>query len=75
MERMNRILEFDPTDRSVTCQAGVVTSVAEFRRDHGLYYPVDLPRAVPARSVATDATNAGGIKVVRHGLTRDWVTD
>ncbi|HCB14337.1 MAG TPA: FAD-binding oxidoreductase, partial [Gammaproteobacteria bacterium] len=43
MERMNRILDFDPTDRSVTCEAGVITEVLQnFARDHGLYYPVDF---------------------------------
>ena len=75
LERMNRILDFDPTDRSVTCQAGVVTeAVQNFARDHGLYYPVDFASRGSSQIGGNIATNAGGIKVIRHGLTREWVT-
>ena len=75
MERMNRILEFDSTDRSVTCQAGVVTEALQnFARDHGLYYPVDFASRGSSQIGGNIATNAGGIKVIRYGLTRDWVT-
>ena len=75
LERMNRILDFDPTDRSVTCQAGVVTeAVQNFARDHGLYYPVDFASRGSSQIGGNIATNAGGIKVIRYGLTRDWVT-
>ena len=75
MERMNRILDFDPTDRSVTCQAGVITeSLQNFAREQGLYYPVDFAARGSSHIGGNIATNAGGIKVVRYGLTRDWVT-
>lgn len=75
LERMNRILDFDPTDRSVTCQAGVVTeAVQNFARDHGLCYPVDFASRGSSQIGGNIATNAGGIKVIRYGLTRDWVT-
>ena len=75
LDRMNRIVDFDPTDRSVTCQAGVVTeAVQNFARDHGLYYPVDFASRGSSQIGGNIATNAGGIKVIRYGLTRDWVT-
>jgi FAD/FMN-containing dehydrogenase len=75
LERMNRFLEFDPIDRSVTCEAGVVTEALQhFARDHGLYYPVDFASRGSSQIGGNIATNAGGIKVVRYGLTRDWVT-
>jgi FAD/FMN-containing dehydrogenase len=75
LERMNHIVHFDPTDRSVTCQAGVVTeAVQNFARDHGLYYPVDFASRGSSQIGGNIATNAGGIKVIRYGLTRDWVT-
>ena len=75
LERMNRILEFDPVDRSVTCQAGVITEVLQnFARERGLYYPVDFASRGSSQIGGNIATNAGGIKVVRYGLTRDWVT-
>ncbi|MCC6135365.1 MAG: FAD-binding oxidoreductase [Candidatus Contendobacter sp.] len=75
LERMNQILEFDPVDRSVTCQAGVVTeAVQNFARDHGLYYPVDFASRGSSQIGGNIATNAGGIKVIRYGLTRNWIT-
>ncbi len=75
MERMNRILDFDPTDHSVTCEAGVVTEALQnFARDRGLYYPVDFASRGSCQIGGNIATNAGGIKVIRYGLTRDWVT-
>ncbi len=75
LERMNRILEFDPVDRSVTCQAGTITEALQnFARDQGLSYPVDFASRGSSQIGGNIATNAGGIKVVRYGLTRDWVT-
>lgn len=75
LERMNRILAFDSADRSVTCQAGVVTeAIQNFAREQGLYYPVDFASRGSSQIGGNIATNAGGIKVVRYGLTRDWVT-
>ena len=75
LERLNQILDFDPVDRSVTCQAGVVTEALQnFARDRGLYYPVDFAARGSSHIGGNIATNAGGIKVIRHGLTRDWVT-
>ncbi|MCB1776143.1 MAG: FAD-binding oxidoreductase [Candidatus Competibacteraceae bacterium] len=75
MERMNRILDFDPTDRSVICEAGVITETLQnFARERGLYYPVDFASRGSSQIGGNIATNAGGIKVIRYGLTRDWVT-
>lgn len=75
LERMNRILEFNPVDRSVTCQAGVITETLQtFAHDQGLHYPVDFASRGSSQVGGNIATNAGGIKVVRYGLTRDWVT-
>jgi FAD/FMN-containing dehydrogenase len=75
LERLNRILAFDPIDRSVTCQAGVITETLQtYARDQGLYYPVDFASRGSSQIGGNIATNAGGIKVIRYGLTRDWVT-
>jgi len=73
-DRMNRILDFNAQDRLVTCQAGVVTQVLqEFAVDQGLFYPVDFASSGSSQIGGNVATNAGGIKVIRYGLTRDWV--
>ncbi len=73
-DRMNRILDFDPADRLVRCQAGVVTAELQaFAREQGLFYPVDFASSGSSQIGGNIATNAGGIKVIRYGLTRAWV--
>jgi FAD/FMN-containing dehydrogenase len=73
-DRMNRILGFSPADRLVTCQAGVITrTLQEFASNEGLYYPVDFASSGSSQIGGNVATNAGGIKVIRYGLTRDWI--
>lgn len=73
-DRMNRIVDFNATDRVVRCQAGVVTqALQEFATRQGLHYPVDFASAGSSQIGGNVATNAGGIKVIRYGLTRDWI--
>ncbi len=71
---MNRILAFDPVDRMARCQAGVITQqLQEYAAERNLFYPVDFASAGSSQLGGNIATNAGGIKVIRYGLTRDWV--
>ena len=73
-DRMHRIWDFSPADRLVRCQAGVVTAqLQQFAEAQGLCYPVDFASAGTSQLGGNIATNAGGIKVIRYGLTRDWV--
>lgn len=73
-DRMNAIVDFDAADRLVTCQAGVVTqTLQEFAEQQGLAYPVDFASSGSSQIGGNIATNAGGIKVIRYGLTRDWI--
>ena len=73
-DRMNRVLDFNEYDRSVTVQPGVVTQqLQEFADSKELFYPVDFASAGSSQVGGNVATNAGGIKVIRHGMTRDWV--
>jgi FAD/FMN-containing dehydrogenase len=73
-ERMNRILNFDPLDSTVTCEAGVVTEAMQnYAREKGLYFPVDFASRGSSHVGGNVSTNAGGIKVLRYGLFRNWV--
>lgn len=73
-DRMNQILDFNPVDRQVVCQPGVITEqLQQFAEDKGLFYPVDFASSGSSQLGGNVATNAGGIKVIRYGLTRDWV--
>ncbi|MCB9025479.1 MAG: FAD-binding oxidoreductase [Bdellovibrionaceae bacterium] len=74
LEKMNQILDFDDVERTVSCQAGVVTEALQnYALDRNLYYPVDFAARGSSQIGGNIATNAGGIKVIRYGLTRDWV--
>lgn len=73
-DRMNRILDFNATDQSVVCQAGVITEQLQtFAEEQGLYYPVDFASAGSSQLGGNIGTNAGGIKVIHYGMTRNWV--
>ena len=71
---MNQILGFNEFDRTAVCQPGVVTKQLQmFAEDKGLYYPVDFASAGSSQIGGNIGTNAGGIKVIRYGMTRNWV--
>ncbi|MCF3997672.1 FAD-binding oxidoreductase, partial [Pseudomonas aeruginosa] len=71
---MNRILDFNAFDRTVVCQPGVVTKQLQtFAEENGLYYPVDFASSGSSQIGGNIGTNAGGIKVIRYGMTRNWV--
>jgi len=75
LDRMNQILDFNAADRQVTCEAGVVTEqLQQFAERQGLFYPVDFASSGSSQLGGNVATNAGGIKVIRYGMTRSWVT-
>ncbi len=74
LERMSRVLDFNPIDRSLTVQAGMtLQAVHEVARGHGLVYPVDFAARGSCTIGGNIATNAGGIRVIRYGNTREWV--
>ena len=74
LDRLNHIEDFNPVDRTVRCGAGVVTEqLQQFAAEQGLFYPVDFASSGSSQIGGNISTNAGGIKVIRHGMTRDWV--
>lgn len=73
-DAMNQIQEFNATDRTVKCGAGVITQqLQEYAEEQGLFYPVDFASAGSSQIGGNISTNAGGIKVIKWGMTRDWV--
>ena len=74
LDKMNRIGQFYPADRMVEIEAGVITEqLQQFAEEQGLYYPVDFASAGSSHVGGNIGTNAGGIKVIRYGLTRQWI--
>lgn len=74
LEKMREVLELDRTGPSLRAQAGLPVGDLQRRAaDAGLYYPVDWAAAGSSQLGGSIATNAGGIRVLRYGMTRDWV--
>ncbi|MFT3762660.1 MAG: FAD-binding oxidoreductase [Pseudoxanthomonas sp.] len=74
LERMNKALDFDAIDRTLTVQAGMpLEAVQNAAREHGLAYPVDFASRGSCSIGGNIATNAGGIRVIRYGNTREWI--
>lgn len=71
--RMNRIFPIDHKNQTVTCEPGaLLIDVQKAALAEGLFYPPD-PGEKNASIGGNVITNAGGMKAVRYGLTRDFV--
>lgn len=70
---MNKILELDEENLTVTVQPGVLLmELAEFVQSHDFLYPPD-PGEKSATIAGNISTNAGGMRAVKYGVTRDFV--
>ena len=73
-DRMRRIIDFNPIDRTLVVEPGVVTqAIQAYAAEKSLYYPVSFASEGSSQIGGNIATNAGGIRVLRYGLTRDQV--
>lgn len=71
--RMNRIIELDKNNLTVTVQPGVLLmELAAFAEENDFLYPPD-PGEKSATIGGNISTNAGGMRAVKYGVTRDYV--
>lgn len=71
---MRDIVSVDAEQQTIVVQCGMPTGVLqETARALGLFYPIDFASRGSSQIGGNIATNAGGIRVLRYGLTRDWV--
>lgn len=71
--RMNRLIEIDRANRTATVQPGLLLmEFAKKLEGTGLFYPPD-PGEKSATLGGNVMTNAGGMRAVRFGVTRDYV--
>ena len=74
LERMAGILAVDASSPTLRCQAGTtIQAVHDAAAEVGLSYPVDWAAKGTAQVGGSIGTNAGGVKVIRYGPTRNWV--
>ncbi|WP_324779058.1 FAD-binding oxidoreductase [Thiobacillus sedimenti] len=72
-ECMRRVLEFNPVDRLVVVEPGVVTrDIDHLAREAGLFYPPDPGSGDYCRIGGNLAMNAAGPRAVKYGVTRDY---
>jgi FAD/FMN-containing dehydrogenase len=74
LSRMRALHAVDTVGATVRVQAGAVTqAVHEHGAPLGLTWPIDFASKGSSTVGGNIATNAGGVKVIRWGLTRQWV--
>ncbi len=74
LERLRAEIGFATAGRILHVEGGMVTAEVQKRaHQRGLYYPVDFASAGGSQIGGNVATNAGGIRVLRYGMTRDQV--
>ncbi|MBR0558265.1 FAD-binding oxidoreductase [Ciceribacter sp. L1K23] len=74
LERMTRVRRIDPDDFSAVVEAGCILS--EFKdavAKEGMFFPLALGAQGSCRIGGNVSTNAGGINVLRYGMTRELV--
>jgi glycolate oxidase len=73
--RMNSILEVDTENLTVTVEPGVLLmELSSYVEEMDLFYPPD-PGEKSATIGGNISTNAGGMRAVRYGVTRDYVRE
>ena len=74
VEKMNRVLEIDKENLTVTCEAGIITNdLNEHLKKEGLFfagYPMSLETCFLGGNIAE---NAGGGRAVKYGVTGRYV--
>ena len=71
--KMNRILELDENNLTLTVEPGVLLfEITQYVESRGYFYAPD-PGEKTATIGGNISTNAGGMRAVKYGTTRDWV--
>lgn len=70
---MNHFLELDESNLTLTVEPGVLLmEIAAYVEERDLFYPPD-PGEKTATIGGNISTNAGGMRAVKYGVTRDYV--
>ncbi|MBM6838463.1 FAD-binding oxidoreductase, partial [Clostridium saudiense] len=73
LSKMNKIINLDKSNFTVEVQSGVVLNeLQQYVENEGLFYPPD-PGEKTATIGGNISTNAGGMRAVKYGVTRDYV--
>ena len=74
MEKMNHIQEVDPESRAMTVQAGtILENIHLAAQESSLLFPLSYGAKGSAQIGGAISTNAGGLRVLKYGMTRSLV--
>lgn len=74
LERMNRIRQVDPDDFSAIVEAGcILLEMKNQLAERGMFFPLSLGAQGSCWIGGNVSTNAGGVNVLRYGMTRELV--
>ena len=70
---MNRIIDMDPNTMTLTVEPGVLLhEIQEYVEERNFFYPPD-PGSKNSSIGGNVATNAGGMRAIKYGVTRNYV--
>lgn len=72
--RMNKIVEFDKENLTITVQPGIITEkLCQCVEENGLFYPPD-PSSMRISTIGGNVSeNSGGLRGLKYGVTKDYV--
>ena len=71
---MNQILEFDVHNQTLIAQSGcVLSNIQNKAEEHGLLFPLSLGAEGTCQIGGNLSTNAGGVNVLKYGMSRELV--
>ena len=74
LEKMNQVDAVDPKNRTVAAEAGaILENVLQAAEKKDLFLPLSFGARGSAQVGGVISTNAGGLRVFRYGMTRNWV--
>ena len=72
--RMNKVLDFDLENLTITVQPGMISlDICNYVESHGLFYPPD-PSSMKISTIGGNVSeNSGGLRGLKYGVTKDYV--
>lgn len=75
MVKMNKVVEYDPSSLTITVQPGIrLNQLEEFLADKPFTY-MPAPAMHWATVAGNISTNAGGLKAIKYGVTREHIRE
>lgn len=74
LEKMNKIIDVDTIGATISVESGaILEDVQNEAEKQGMYFPLDFAAKGSCMIGGCLSTNAGGVKVIKYGMTRQFV--